>query len=155
MVWTCGTLRWFWLDQTLNLDRLVIDGVRQRECHRSHGGMELERLWKDLDCSDRMHRTGTHGEGEWSGKWLKHGFHSNARNASACIAWKIESILSLHFPVQWQLASVAWLVLAYFCFCLHNFIAFVAFLLHFLFCLHTFSYARPCVHCVRLNGNRA
>jgi len=42
-----------------------------------------------------------------------------------------------------------------FVFCLHNFLAFIAFLAHFLFCLRTFSYARPCVRCVHLNGNRA
>jgi len=40
-------------------------------------------------------------------------------------------------------------------FCLRNFLAFIAFLVHFLFCLRIFSYARPCVRCVRLNGNRA
>ena len=34
------------------------------------------------------------------------------------------------------------------CFCLRNFIAFIAFLAFF-------SYERPCVRCVRLNGNRA
>ena len=39
--------------------------------------------------------------------------------------------------------------------CLRNFLAFVAFLAHFLFCLRTFPYAKPCVRCVRLNGNRA
>jgi len=42
-----------------------------------------------------------------------------------------------------------------FVFCLRNFLAFVAFLAHFLFCLRTFPYARPCVCCVCLNGNRA
>ena len=90
---------------------------------------------------------------------LKPGFHSNARNASACVAcvaWKIESILSLRFLLQGPLAWVAWLALAYtFVFCLRNFLAFVAFLAHFIFCLCAFPYAMPCVRCVRLNGNRA
>ena len=98
---------------------------------------------------------------------LKPGFHSNARNAriarnarnasacvacDACVAWKIESILSLRFLAQ---GPLAWLALAYFCFCLRNFLAFVAFLAHFLFCLRTFPYVRPCVRCVPLNGNQA
>jgi len=72
--------------------------------------------------------------------------------APAFVAWKIESILSLRFLAQGPLASVAWLALACFCFCLRNFLAFFA---HFLFCLRTFPYVRPCVGCVRLNGNRA
>ena len=75
--------------------------------------------------------------------------------APAFVAWKIESILSLRFLAQGPLASVAWLALVCFCFCLRNFLAFVAFFAHFLFCLRTFPYARPCVGCVRLNGNRA
>ena len=74
--------------------------------------------------------------------------------ALAFVAWKIESVLSLSFLTQWPLASVAWLALAYF-FWSRNFLAFIAFLAHFLFCLRTFSYARPCVRCVCLNGNRA
>jgi len=40
------------------------------------------------------------------------------------------------------------------CFCLRNFLAFI-FLRTFYFACIFFSYARPCVRCVRLNGNRA
>ena len=45
-----------------------------------------------------------------------------------------------------------------FVFCLRILLAFIAFLAHFLFRLRIFSYARPCVRCVRcmrLNVNRA
>ena len=49
------------------------------------------------------------------------------------------------------------LALAYstFVFSLRSFLAFVAFLAYCLLCLCTFSYARPCMHCMCLNGNHA
>jgi len=34
------------------------------------GGMVLERLWKDLDSLERLHRTGTNEEGQWRGNCL-------------------------------------------------------------------------------------
>jgi len=73
---------------------------------------------------------------------LKPGFHSNARNV-ACVAWKIESILSLRFLAQRPSA------------CILLFFACVIFLRLLRF-LRTFYFA--CVlflTCVRLNGNRA
>jgi len=49
------------------------------------------------------------------------------------IGWCLRA---LHLNLNWALRNV---------FCLHNFIVFLAF----------FSYARPCVRCMRLNGSRA
>ena len=78
---------------------------------------------------------------------------------------KTQSTQALDWLFQWLAASIDhsyWLALAFvewkiLCnvICLRNFLAFIAFLAHFLFCLRIFSYARPCVRCVRLNGNRA
>ena len=70
--------------------------------------------------------------------WLAASIEHSYWLAFAFVAWKIESVLALRCLTQWPLASVAWLALAYFCFRLRNFLAFIAFLAHFLFCLRIF-----------------
>jgi len=70
-----------------------------------------------------------------------------------CVKNRMDSIVAFFYAMTACDSCVTCAcVLLFFC-CLRNFIAFIAFLAHFLFCLRTFSYARPRVRCVRLNGN--
>jgi len=71
-----------------------------------------------------------------------------------CVKNRIGSIIAFSYAMTACVSCVTCACILLF-FCLRNFLVFIAFLAHFLFYLRTFSYARPCVCCVRLNGNRA
>ena len=82
-------------------------------------------------------------------------FHLMAGACVRCVKNRIGSVVVIFLRNDRlrQLRDLRLRIFVFFCF--RNFLAFIAFLVHFLFCLRIFSYARPCVRCVRLNGNRA
>ena len=102
---------------------------------------------------------------------LKPGFHSNARNARMrlhCVCCVNENrkqrkcligcfddwLLRSTIPIRWCLRSLREKSYAMF-FAFVIFLRLLRFLRTFYFACIFFSYARPCVRCVHLNGNQA